>query len=230
LIAQRLERHRIIAHEFQKHLVEIVKQKRADCPCIQVGAQIATDLQEWVPLVTERALTAVASHTHFDHIGCHHEVPDRCVHRLEAELLAIPTRAGTLVDPYVTDDIFDRLPPAPYQSGTYQVSAAPAMRLLDDGDVIDLGDRHFEVIHTPGHSPGGIALWEAASATLFSGDIVYDGPLTEHTYHADAADYHASMVRLYDPPVRVVHGGHFGRYDGIRHRAIIRAWLDAKAR
>ncbi|MCB1404296.1 MAG: MBL fold metallo-hydrolase, partial [Rhodobacteraceae bacterium] len=58
-----------------------------------------------------------------------------------------------------------------------------------------LGDRHFEVIHTPGHSPGGIALWEAATGILFSGDILYDGPLVEDTYHADAADYRRSMER-----------------------------------
>lgn len=183
-------------------------------------------LRDWVPLVTERALTAVASHTHFDHIGCHHEFDDRCVHHAEADLLADPTREATLADPYVTDDIFDLLPPAPYQSATYQVTSAPATRLLADGDVVDLGDRTFEVIHTPGHSPGGIALWEAATATLFSGDIVYDGPLIEDTYHSDAGDYYRSMVRLYDLPVRVVHGGHFPSYDGAKHRAIIRAWLD----
>lgn len=187
-------------------------------------------LREWVPLVTERALTAVASHTHFDHIGCHHEFPDRCVHHAEAAILAEPTRAATLAEPYVTDEIFDRLPPAPYTSASYALRAAPATRLLADGDVIDLGDRAFEVIHTPGHSPGGIALWEAASGILFSGDIVYDGPLIEDTYHSDAADYHASMVRLYDLPVRVVHGGHFPSYDGTRHREIIRSWLDAKER
>ncbi len=35
-------------------------------------------LREWVPLVTERPLQAVASHTHFDHIGCHHEFACRC--------------------------------------------------------------------------------------------------------------------------------------------------------
>jgi glyoxylase-like metal-dependent hydrolase (beta-lactamase superfamily II) len=182
-------------------------------------------LRNWVPLVTERTLTAVASHTHFDHIGCHHEFPDRCVHRAEAEILSNPAYDAILAG-YATDDIFDLLPPAPYQSANYGVKAAPATRLLDDGDIIDLGDRHFEVIHTPGHSPGGIALWEAASGILFSGDIVYDGPLIEDTYHADAADYYRSMVRLYDLPVRVVHGGHFPSYDAARHRAIIRAWLD----
>ncbi|WP_113911764.1 MBL fold metallo-hydrolase [Roseovarius dicentrarchi] len=187
-------------------------------------------LREWVPLVTERALTAVASHTHFDHIGCHHEFDDRCVHEAEAHILADPTNAATLADPYVTDDIFTQLPPLPYTSQDYRVKSAPATRILADGDMIDLGDRQFEVIHTPGHSPGGIALWEAPTGILFSGDIVYDGPLIEDTYHADAADYHRSMVRLYDLPVRVVHGGHFSSYGADRHRQIIRDWLNARER
>jgi glyoxylase-like metal-dependent hydrolase (beta-lactamase superfamily II) len=185
-------------------------------------------LREWVPLVTERELTAVASHTHFDHIGCHHEFRDRVVHRAEAEILANPGREATLADPYVTDEIFDRLPPAPYHSMTYSVRSAPASRLVEDGDVIDLGDRVFEVIHTPGHSPGGIALWEASTGILFSGDIVYDGPLIEDTYHANGEDYVRSMKRLYEIPARVVHGGHFPSYDGKRHKALIRQWLEDK--
>jgi glyoxylase-like metal-dependent hydrolase (beta-lactamase superfamily II) len=182
-------------------------------------------LREWVPLVTERALTAVASHTHFDHIGCHHEFEDRAVHEAEANILEAPSNAATLADPYVTDDIFDFLPPKPYLSSTYALRSAPATRLLRDGDIVDLGDRHFEVIHTPGHSPGGIALWEAATGILFSGDIVYDGPLIEDTYHSDSLDYRASMERLYDLPVEVVHGGHFPSYGRARHREIIERWL-----
>ncbi|MEM6888281.1 MAG: MBL fold metallo-hydrolase [Pseudomonadota bacterium] len=187
-------------------------------------------LREWVPLVTERALTAVASHTHFDHIGCHHEFEDRVIHQAEADILANPTNAATFADKYVTDDIFTQLPPLPYASTTYSLKSAPASRIVTDGDVVDLGDRHFEVIHTPGHSPGGIALWEAATGILFSGDIVYDGPLIEDTPHGDAKDYYNSMVRLYDLPVQVVHGGHFASYDAARHRKIIRDWLGEKER
>lgn len=185
-------------------------------------------LREWVPLVTERPLTAVASHTHFDHIGCHHEFEERVVHRAEADILAAPGRRATLADPYVSDDIFERLPPVPFAATTYAVKAAPATRLVEDGDVIDLGDRVFEVIHTPGHSPGGIALWEERSGILFSGDIVYDGPLIEDTYHANAADYERSMRRLYDLPLRVVHGGHFPSYGRERHRQIVREWLEGR--
>lgn len=184
-------------------------------------------LREHVTLVTEKKLQAIASHTHFDHIGCHHEFEFRCVHSAEADLLANPTRLNTLADPYVTDEIFTALPPAPYQSSTYAVKAAPAVRLLEDGDTIDLGNRQLEVIHTPGHSPGGIALWEAATATLFSGDIVYDGQLIEDTYHANAEDYYRSMKRLLDFPVETVHGGHFGSYGRERHRQIILQWLEA---
>jgi glyoxylase-like metal-dependent hydrolase (beta-lactamase superfamily II) len=185
-------------------------------------------LTEWVPLVTERPLEAVASHTHFDHIGCHHEFERRSVHRAEAEVLAAPTRENTLADLCVTDAIFHRLPPEPYVSTRYGVRGAPATRLLEDADAIDLGDRRFEVIHTPGHSPGGIALWEEASGILFSGDILYDGPLIEDVPGACAADYVASMQRLLRLPVRVVHGGHFPSFDGARHRALIEDWLRAK--
>lgn len=185
-------------------------------------------LREWVPLVTERELIAVASHTHFDHIGCHHEFECRAVHSAEADLLADPTRENTLADPYVTDDILDALPPEPYCSKCYAVKRAPATRLLEDGDMVDLGDRQFEIIHTPGHSPGGIALYEKATEILFSGDILYDGPLIEDTYHSNANDYHASMERLLRLKVRLVHGGHFPSFSGERYRELITGWLDAK--
>ena len=185
-------------------------------------------LREHVPLVTEKPCLAVASHTHFDHIGCHYEFTERIVHAAEAGLLAAPTRENTFADKYVTDDIFTGLPPAPYVSAEYTVQKAPATRIVEDGDIIDTGDRHFEVVHTPGHSPGGIALWEQATGILFSGDIVYDGPLIESDDPDDAKDYFASMKRLLDYPVRVVHGGHFPSYDGARHREIILAWIADK--
>ena len=81
-------------------------------------------LRAWVPLVTEKQCLAVASHTHFDHIGCHHEFSDRLVHGAEAELLARPTRAATLVEPYVSDEIFTRLPPEPYRSASGATTAS----------------------------------------------------------------------------------------------------------
>jgi glyoxylase-like metal-dependent hydrolase (beta-lactamase superfamily II) len=182
-------------------------------------------LRQHIPLVTEKPLIAVASHTHFDHIGGHHEFAERWVHAAEATPLAQPSRGNTLVEPYVTYDVFDALPPVPHSSATYCPNAAPATRLLADGDVVDLGDRVLSVIHTPGHSPGGIALFERSTGTLFSGDIVYDGPLVEDCPGADPDAYERSMRRLLDLPVRVMHGGHFPSCPGERLRELIRDWL-----
>jgi glyoxylase-like metal-dependent hydrolase (beta-lactamase superfamily II) len=81
------------------------------------------------------------------------------------------------------------------------------------------------VIHTPGHSPGGIALWEAATATLLSGDILYDGPLITDAYHADATDYETSLRRLAKIPAAIVHGGHFPSFGRTRLLPLIEEYL-----
>ena len=187
-----------------------------------------SSLKDAIADMLEKPVLAVASHTQFDHIGSHHEFAERAGHAAEAELMAAPGRKETLADPYVTDDIFTALPPGGYTSEAYRVTPAPATRLLAEGDAIDLGDRHFTVLHTPGHSPGSIALWEEATAILFSGDAVYDGPLVDDCYHSDIDAYIATMERLLAIPARVVHGGHFPSFDGARLRVLIRAFLDAK--
>ncbi|HEY31947.1 MAG TPA: MBL fold metallo-hydrolase [Dehalococcoidia bacterium] len=46
-------------------------------------------------------------------------------------------------------------------------------RLLKEGDVIDIGELHFQVLHTPGHSPGGICLLEKDEGVVFSGDTLF---------------------------------------------------------
>ena len=48
-------------------------------------------------------------------------------------------------------------------------------RLLADGDVFTAGGVSLTVMHTPGHSPGGVCLHDEASSTLFSGDTLFNG-------------------------------------------------------
>ncbi len=185
-------------------------------------------LSRHVSLVTERPLLAVATHTPWDHIGSHHEFPERAVHPLEAAILSMPTRessgAAISVKADKEADIFERLPPSPYLAENYEILPAPPTSLLEDGDIVDLGDRNFQTLHLPGHSPGSIALWEAATGILFSGDVVYDGELLDDVVE----DYVASMERLRRLPVRVVHGGHFPSFGGERYLELIDAYLHGK--
>lgn len=184
-------------------------------------------LRNHVPLVAERKLVCVASHTHFDHIGCHHEFPDRCVHSAEAEILADPRNEWTVADRYANEQMFDRQPEG-WDTTRYHIPPAPAGRLLEHGDVVDLGDRALEVIHTPGHSPGGIALYEKKTGILLSGDIVYDGPLIDDVYHSDIEDYVETLLAMRDVDVSVVHGGHFPSFGKVRYRQLIDEYLAHK--
>ncbi|QPC93290.1 MBL fold metallo-hydrolase [Mesorhizobium sp. INR15] len=184
-------------------------------------------LRRHVPLVTERKLTCVASHTHFDHIGCHHEFPDRCVHSAEATILADPRNDWTLADRYATDEMFDGMPQG-WNSARYKIPPAPTDHLLEAGDVVDLGDRVFEVIHTPGHSPGGIALYEKRTGILLSGDIIYDGHLIDDAYHSVVDAYVETLLRMRDLDVSVVHGGHFPSFGKVRYRQLIDEYLAQK--
>ena len=184
-------------------------------------------LRAHVPLVTERPLLAVASHTHFDHIGCHHEFPDRAVHEAEADILADPKNALTLADRYATDEMFIRQPEG-WDTAAYRIEPAPAARQLEHGDIVDLGDRAFEVVHTPGHSPGGIGLLERPSGIFLSGDIIYDGPLIDDTYHSDIDIYVETLERLRSLPVTLVHGGHFPSFGPVRYRQLIDEYLEGR--
>ncbi len=181
-------------------------------------------LRSSIAALRERPVICVASHSHFDHIGCHHEFDTRCIHQAEAAILADPRNDWTLADRYATDEMFDGLPEG-WNAAAYRIKSAPATRILRDGEVIDLGDRAFEVVHTPGHSPGGIALWERKTGTLLSGDIIYDGPLIDDCYHSDLGDYEKSLRRLAGLSAETVHGGHFPSFGGTRLIAVIDEYL-----
>jgi len=56
--------------------------------------------------------------------------------------------------------------------GLYCPTPPPPDRLLKNGDSIDIGDLHFKVLHTPGHTPGGICLY--GHSILFSGDTLFN--------------------------------------------------------
>jgi glyoxylase-like metal-dependent hydrolase (beta-lactamase superfamily II) len=210
---------------------------------IDTGMGIAS-LREAARHLLEKPVLAVATHTHVDHVGGHHEFQDCLVHRLEADSLSRPSEAGSLITDNWDDadlqmlrsagyevppQLVTALPHADYQLAGYVRRPAAATVVVEEGDVVDIGNRHFEVLHLPGHSPGSIGLWEAASGTLFSGDAVYDGPLLDTLSTSNIADYVRTMRRLRELPVSVVHAGHDPSFGRDRLRELADAYLRRRA-
>ncbi len=179
-----------------------------------------------VAVLADRPLIGIATHTHFDHSGGLHEFSDRRGHRLEAEIMAQPSDQNTATDGgFVRAETFSALPYAGFSHRDFHVRPAALTGFLDEGDVLDLGDRHFQIFHLPGHSPGSITLYEKATGILFSGDVVYDGALFDDVYHSDPAVFRRSLERLRDLPVTAVHGGHYGSFGRETMRQIIAEYL-----
>jgi glyoxylase-like metal-dependent hydrolase (beta-lactamase superfamily II) len=110
------------------------------------------------------------------------------------------------------------------------VRPAPLSGYLDEGDIVDLGNRTFQVFYLPGHSPDSIALYEKESGLLFSGDTIYDGDLFDTVYHSNRQDYRESLQRLKELPISTVHGGHFGSFGKQRMHEIIERYLAGEGR
>lgn len=181
-------------------------------------------LREHVAQLTEKPVICVASHTHFDHIGGHHEFQQRVVHELEAEIMVTADPHDMVLEGY-RESAFDALPYEGFDVSQYNITAAAPTRTVKDGDVVDLGNRHFEVIHQPGHSPGSIVLWESSTRSLLSGDVITQGKLLDELYHSNADDYLTSLQRLRHLDVDVVYPGHYEGFGKARFIELIDAYI-----
>ncbi len=173
-------------------------------------------LRQAISDLSERTVLAVTSHTHFDHIGCHHEFEHRLCHPAEAMVLAAPGGANTVWSEFratVSEaEVMSALPYAGFGFEQYAIVPAPPSQLIDEGDELDLGNRLLRVFHMPGHSPGSICLYEKQTATLFTGDTLYDGELLDNLSTSQPELYLETLARLKEIPADTFHCGHYGSF------------------
>jgi len=99
----------------------------------------------------------VLTHGHPDHIAALNEIREA---------------TGVEIMVHTNDSEYHRQGALALLFGFQCPTLPPPDRLLNDGDSIDVGNLHFEVIHTPGHTPGGICLY--GHGVLFSGDTLFN--------------------------------------------------------
>lgn len=181
-----------------------------------------------VRLEPDKPLLAVATHSHMDHAGGLHQFAQRAGHALEApEIQDIhPLLRRDDVWPAVARQseeagypvpalLIDRPPRTGFDPARWRPLGTTLTSTVDEGDVLDLGDRGLSVLHLPGHTPGSIGLWDEERAMLFSGDAVYaEEPIVDTAPTSNVRDYVRTMNRLLGLRVDVVHSGHGDSFEG----------------
>lgn len=100
----------------------------------------------------------VLTHAHFDHFGAVKEIKEA----IGAQVAIHADDAASLLIKH----------PLMEQYGLSFQLPSPPDRLLKDGDILDIGSLHLLVLHTPGHTPGGICL--SGEGIVFSGDTLFN--------------------------------------------------------
>ena len=160
-------------------------------------------------------LQVVNTHFHFDHVGNNHRFPKVMIYndptalsRLRMGYSASELAPHNKESYYLSDNM------TKYRPHSYSIEPSnPAP--IDDGHVIDLGDRKIKLIHTPGHCPDCCVLWEEKTGTLFTGDFYFPGPLCCHyegTFYGKSclSDYAKSALKVAEltKNVKTIHAGH----------------------
>lgn len=196
------------------HIYVVGKPSSQDLSLVDVGLvgkgeyKIQSLLRMGIDLSAIKRI--IMTHTHLDHIGCLAEILQQIpgaelwVHNLEAE----PLERGDERTVYGMDMFRDMcqmqygLEPGNF---TFQVN-----RKLQGGESLSVGDMVWEVIHIPGHSIGGIALYYPPKRILIPGDVVYaDYAIGRFDlYGANASELQNSLVRLAELEVDILLPGH----------------------
>lgn len=136
-----------------------------DAIVIDPGMGEKSEINEFDKFVADNSLKLqgiVNTHLHLDHCFGANYVKDR---------YGVPVSAH-IADEFLGNDIDE-------QARRFGIILHHKGVMIDaplaDGDTITIGDESLEVIHTPGHSPGGICLYSADNHFLISGDTLFNG-------------------------------------------------------
>lgn len=148
--------------------------------------------------LTDKPIIVLTTHVHTDHIGSHSAFDEIAVHSEDADWLEHGIK-GLSIEQIrfdLTRDLTKALPKefnilefTPYQG-------KPTV-ILKDSDLISLGDRDLQIIHTPGHSPGHIAILDLTTRFLFTGDLLYcEAPIYAFYPSTSPKDLLNSIIKM----------------------------------
>ncbi|WP_303919466.1 MBL fold metallo-hydrolase [Draconibacterium sediminis] len=176
------------------------------CLLIDTGLGVG-NIWEQVQKLTDKPVTAVTTHVHYDHFGGHKYFSDFYVHEAETEWinggfpLSIEQVKGFLLEKPCEF-------PEDFNINNYHLFKGAPTRVLKDNDTIELGKRTIQILHTPGHSPGHLCFYEKDKGYLYTGDLIYIGELFAFFPSTDPIAYMNSIKKLLTLSVKKILPGH----------------------
>lgn len=129
----------------------------------------------------------ILTHGHFDHIGA---VTD----------LVETTGAVVIAHSLEADSITGAIDNGP-RSITKLIKPVTVDRVVDDGDIIQVGEKELKIYHTPGHTIGSMCLYDSEDHQLLAGDTLFFEAVGRTDFPTGSAvQQRESIARLFELP------------------------------
>ena len=180
----------------------VVSDESGDCVIIDCGAFYPEEGQAIVSYIREQKLTPrhlLCTHGHFDHCMGNgyiykafdlkpevHQDDDFLMEKMEQQTSEI---LGIKIN----------------------LNVPPVGRYLTDNDTITFGSHTWQILHTPGHTPGGIVFYDTAEHTAFSGDTLFRMSIGRTDFERGSYEEMIASLRLLAqqlPADTIVYPGH----------------------
>ena len=196
-----------------------------------------SNIRAVVEELTDLPILVVNSHYHFDHVGGNHLFDDIAIHELGAERLAagppphwFASYLAAVQEVLAQYAVFREIDmtwfqvlapemqmrplPAEFDRAAWRTVTTVPSRLLTDGEILDLGGRTLQVLHTPGHTVDSICLLDSDSRIMFTGDTIDTGPIYAQFEESSIDAFAASTQKLlaHAGAVDVLFSAHGARY------------------
>lgn len=161
-----------------------------------------SNIKSVIDNLTQLPIIVITTHCHWDHIGGHFHFEDIAVHKFEKEVMenGPPIPIEVTRTQHVLRHPFIKPPPRNFKIEEYKRFIGKPTLVLYDFNVINLGNRNLVVIHTPGHSPGHLCVYEEKTGYLATSDILYQGDLLADFPTSNPKELRKSIIKLTELP------------------------------
>lgn len=129
---------------------------------IDVGQNSAKQLMQYAEKHQLQIIKILLTHSHWDHI---------------ADVAFLKNHLHIPVYIHQDDALNVKTPGSDGLPLQFSIEGVEVDHYLSNGEMIDIGNLHIKVIHTPGHSPGCVCFYEELQKVLFSGDTLFQGTI-----------------------------------------------------
>lgn len=200
--------HTIPSGPFETNAYVLVCEKTRKAAIVDPSPDSADKISKYISDNNLHPTALLLTHSHWDHIADAAKIKS---------IYKIPVMIHAEDVPNLQSPGSDQIP------CWIDITPITPDTLIDEGDQIQIGESTFDVIHTPGHSPGGVCFYCPEEKILISGDTLFKGTIGNISFPTSRPDLMwpslKKLARL--PKDTIVYPGH-----GPRTTIGTESWLD----